>query len=1096
MAGGPNSGFLDDLLSPDLQDDGTDLDRTTRVNYSGFTISQTRDADGGSTTHIENTGGGGGGGTIALADHNAFRALPSVPDKTVINFQSPPEQWVYFASDGAGFADDDTTILKLASVSVGSAGRAYPSSPSSVVATIAGLRLAKSGKQKSLHVQAHSSLGDGGGDVFDFDVSDTTSSDDGGNIIVAGTRRYKRRFSGKSAVSWFGAKADAVQVDDAAISASSATLTSATAMFKSSDVGKSVSVFGASINTLTGTATTVSGSRGVVGFGTSFSDDLWEGAAVTVGAATYTVSQRLTGTIALSSSVNFVGTSTKFLSELWPGAIIVVDAIRYQVATITDDTNLTVVTAAPNTASGFTGDLVSYNSLCTGTVTLTGGNTAVMGAGTLFTTELWVGAIIITNYGEELQVATIADNTHLTLSVAPTSPGGTVAGLFLKNLASRTRILLDTTAGSSASGLAVKGPAKPLRTTIQSFTNATTVVLAASATISVTGKRMCFGTDSRPAMSDAIAASRHVYIPEGKYLFASELTISRQGVEIEWLKGAQVYAAGPITVDATEVVLRGQAVGWTFAGDEGLSHDFKSSVMWIGDPSKEIIRASQTVAAHGLYMTGLIADANGQGGCTGVRLGSFAGGLGGAPGINIAHNATLDCQNGFNLQTNIEHCNLWRNFVAKRDSSVASTGIGIMVSADDHYVGASTSIWIQGGAVGAYKIGCQVGGPRGRPTTVQVCDMVFEFFGDIDGAAIWLYDCYKPEVSGLHVEQGLDSTQTNRCLIIGAPGHAPEGVMIHDNYFAGFAWIFEGHGWNGMVISSNQMDVSGASGGTFHNVGGWTRKSGNWLPQTQIGRGGSYAGDISAVTGFSFYKTENLDGSNNPHPVLGGPWTIADAHTITGTFTWDSDSRFNTSGTGMHYDVTIADGEFYSVRLDDGAGFFLGPKLAASGGNTVISNYIILRQGYWDGAAAQTTDFSVQPIIQSLSQANWEAYFGIGGVNGVFGYNNYNIMYFGSGGPGAAPSISVGLASTPEGVTGQTGKLGSLRTIADRLYLKTQNDGGNTGWQETIVAGAGDPNGAVTANIGAVFLRRDGGAGTTFYVKESGSGTNMGWVGK
>lgn len=43
--------------------------------------------------------------------------------------------------------------------------------------------------------------------------------------------------------------------------------------------------------------------------------------------------------------------------------------------------------------------------------------------------------------------------------------------------------------------------------------------------------------------------------------------------------------------------------------------------------------------------------------------------------------------------------------------------------------------------------------------------------------------------------------------------------------------------------------------------------------------------------------------------------------------------------------------------------------------------------------------------------------------------------------------------------------------------------------------GAGSPEGAVTAGIGSIYLRTDGGAGTSFYVKESGTG-NTGWVGK
>lgn len=46
-----------------------------------------------------------------------------------------------------------------------------------------------------------------------------------------------------------------------------------------------------------------------------------------------------------------------------------------------------------------------------------------------------------------------------------------------------------------------------------------------------------------------------------------------------------------------------------------------------------------------------------------------------------------------------------------------------------------------------------------------------------------------------------------------------------------------------------------------------------------------------------------------------------------------------------------------------------------------------------------------------------------------------------------------------------------------------------------IYTGTGTPEGAVTASVGSLFLRQDGGAGTTLYVKESGSGAT-GWVGK
>lgn len=46
-----------------------------------------------------------------------------------------------------------------------------------------------------------------------------------------------------------------------------------------------------------------------------------------------------------------------------------------------------------------------------------------------------------------------------------------------------------------------------------------------------------------------------------------------------------------------------------------------------------------------------------------------------------------------------------------------------------------------------------------------------------------------------------------------------------------------------------------------------------------------------------------------------------------------------------------------------------------------------------------------------------------------------------------------------------------------------------------ILEGTGSPEGVVTARVGSTYHRRDGSAGTSLYVKQSGSG-NTGWVGK
>lgn len=59
----------------------------------------------------------------------------------------------------------------------------------------------------------------------------------------------------------------------------------------------------------------------------------------------------------------------------------------------------------------------------------------------------------------------------------------------------------------------------------------------------------------------------------------------------------------------------------------------------------------------------------------------------------------------------------------------------------------------------------------------------------------------------------------------------------------------------------------------------------------------------------------------------------------------------------------------------------------------------------------------------------------------------------------------------------------TLKDIVDRL---------NAG----VLQGTGSPAGVVVADVGTLYRRLDGGAGTSLYVKESGAGTSAGWAAK
>lgn len=69
-------------------------------------------------------------------------------------------------------------------------------------------------------------------------------------------------------------------------------------------------------------------------------------------------------------------------------------------------------------------------------------------------------------------------------------------------------------------------------------------------------------------------------------------------------------------------------------------------------------------------------------------------------------------------------------------------------------------------------------------------------------------------------------------------------------------------------------------------------------------------------------------------------------------------------------------------------------------------------------------------------------------------------------------------------------KSGNLTTAWQAWFYQVQ------GYLGKIKSGNGAPETFVKGNVGDVYLNTAGGAGTTFYVKESGAATNTGWVGK
>ncbi len=136
-----------------------------------------------------------------------------------------------------------------------------------------------------------------------------------------------------------------------------------------------------------------------------------------------------------------------------------------------------------------------------------------------------------------------------------------------------------------------------------------------------------------------------------------------------------------------------------------------------------------------------------------------------------------------------------------------------------------------------------------------------------------------------------------------------------------------------------------------------------------------------------------------------------------------------------------------------------------------------------------------QGLVSSLGQINQSVLLGSQAGSSLAGSTVANLILIGYDiqPPTATTSdyFSLGDAFLGDTSTGayamqQPGGGGASLAVA-----QLQPGDGTPVW----TSGSGSPEGALTAVVGSLYTRTDGGAGTTLYVKESGSG-NTGWVAK
>jgi hypothetical protein len=130
----------------------------------------------------------------------------------------------------------------------------------------------------------------------------------------------------------------------------------------------------------------------------------------------------------------------------------------------------------------------------------------------------------------------------------------------------------------------------------------------------------------------------------------------------------------------------------------------------------------------------------------------------------------------------------------------------------------------------------------------------------------------------------------------------------------------------------------------------------------------------------------------------------------------------------------------------------------------------------------------------------------VGGVMSTFssGWSNTTVSLQGDGATGAGVLNISNVAATAAlpfqlqlngtKVLGSS-TAGNVDVTIGNLVIGTAGKGISLPGNITWTSGAGSPEGVVTAPVGSLYSRSDGGVLTSLYVKQSGTG-NTGWAGK
>ena len=347
---------------------------------------------------------------------------------------------------------------------------------------------------------------------------------------------------------------------------------------------------------------------------------------------------------------------------------------------------------------------------------------------------------------------------------------------------------------------------------------------------------------------------------------------------------------------------------------------------------------------------------------------------------------------------------------------------------------------------------------------------------NLDSQFVYFHDCYFGSLTGANSATNLIAwnrvvgSRIERCQF----STAVNGINLG----------FDGDYCNTVLIAYNQFDtLSGRAivvSGSLDNI----EINGNNFQQSSTGLANAYTQVFGTiVTSLKITNNSLQDIFTNGATALSG--IISQGCEITGNYFWIPDVAVTTNiifdiagGEGYQFSgnffrgntfVTFTQPNIKNVHIVgnyiDVSTVVVNPDNAAITFQGTNGNYLVgtvSETGLSNGSAVNTGIALYQSgKLESQINADANAYF-----SKASGYSSGNYVNF---------FVNNSL-------------LGSITTTGSSTRFFTT---------ATVFfgSGAGSPEGAVTAPVGSVYTRTDGGAGTTLYVKETGTG-NTGWAAK